>query len=67
MRYNKEIRAVGYNKVKKFGLEFCKNLISETINELSSEHRAEDNINQILFYTKVLHYLKHKYNEKESS
>jgi hypothetical protein len=54
-------------EVEKFGLSVCKNMISEVINDLSNDHEAESNINQIIFYAQVLHYLKYKYNEKESS
>lgn len=67
MRYNKNIVYTAETEVEKFGLDVCKNMVSEVINDLSSDHGAESNINQILFYAKVLHYLKYKYNEKESS
>lgn len=67
MRYNKEIREFVKTQMCKLTLPELKCMISQTINELSKYYVAESNINQILFYTKVLHYLKYKYNEKESS
>jgi hypothetical protein len=67
MRYNKNVVHTAEYEVEKFGLSVCKNMISEVINDLSNDHEAESNINQIIFYAQVLHYLKYKYNEKESS
>ena len=67
MRYSKNVAYVAKTEVAKFGLDVCKDMVSEVINDLSSDHGAESNINQILFYAQVLHYLKYKYNEKESS
>lgn len=67
MRYSKNVVYVAKTEVAKFGLDACQKMLSDVINDLSSNHDAESNINQILFYAEVLHYLKYKYNEKESS
>ena len=67
MRYTKEIREYVVNKLVIMNLQEFKYMLSQTINDLSKYSQAEYNINQILFYAKVLHYLKYKYNEKESS
>lgn len=67
MRYNKEIREFVKTEMSKLTLPELKFMVSQTITELSQYYMAESNVNQILFYAKVLHYLKYKYNEKESS
>lgn len=67
MRYSKEVRDFVSYRITGYTLKSFKEGIGAIIHTLSKEDHAESNINQILFYTKVLHYLKYKYNEKESS
>lgn len=64
MRYNKEIREFVKTQMCKSTLPELKYMISQTINELSKYYMAESNINQIIFYAKVLHYLKYKYSKQ---
>jgi hypothetical protein len=58
---NKEIRDYANYGIQQLGgINELKNKLSETINDLSSEHGAIDNINQIHFYVRVLFYLKNE-------
>ena len=59
---NHEIRKLSQYYINKFGdIDKVNNEISKAINNLSKESDAINNVNQILFYSRVLFYLRYEY------
>ena len=59
---NHEIRKFAQYYINKFGdIDKVNNEISKAINYLSKESDAINNVNQILFYSRVLFYLRYEY------
>lgn len=61
MKSNKEIRQYTNSCIQKYGVQKFKRYLSEAIHDLSTGEDAISNVNQLLFFTRVLLYLKQSY------
>jgi hypothetical protein len=62
IKSNHEIRKLSQYYINTFGdIDKVNNEISKAINNLSKESDAINNVNQILFYSRVLFYLRYEY------